>query len=513
MRPLLTPKQMAATDAATIAAGTPGAVLMERAGRAVAASALRVMGGRYGKRALVVCGKGNNGGDGFVAARILMHEGVRVTCAFIGDADEVAGDAAGHRDLFLRSGGKVVPLSKSALESADVVIDALFGTGFRGDVTGAAAEAIEAINESSVSVVAVDIPSGVNGMSGKVETLAVQADVTVVMAAEKTGTASGAGAVHAGKVEVADIGIDLDRAFEQGIGIEGEGAWVAEPADVAKILPVPSVDSHKRSRGSVALLGGSEGMSGAVILAARGAVRMGAGYATVGTTRSVEAIVSEALPEVLTSVLTDESHLGRDCLGAFKPVLERATSLAIGPGLGRGRDQQELVKAVTSEIDLPLVIDADGLNAMVDTSIDITSRKTPPILTPHPAELARLQETTIEEIQGFRLNAAREAAVDKESIVVLKGFRTVVAHPDGRVVVLPTGSSHLATAGTGDVLTGAIAALLAAGVDPFEAAWAAAYVHGLAGDLAAERVGGRGAVAWDVAEALPLAIAQVEEAK
>jgi NAD(P)H-hydrate epimerase len=192
--------------------------------------------------------------------------------------------------------------------------------------------------------------------------------------------------------------------------------------------------------------------------------------------------------------------------------MERATALAIGPGLGQGRDQQELLRAVIAEIELPLVIDADGLNAMVDTAIDTTRRKTPPVLTPHPAELARLQETTVERIQGFRLNAAREAALDKESIVVLKGFRTVVAHPAGRVVVIPTGSAHLATAGTGDVLTGAIAALLAAGVDPYEAAWASAFVHGLAGDLAAEQVGGRGVVAWDVAEALPIAISMLEDA-
>jgi hydroxyethylthiazole kinase-like uncharacterized protein yjeF len=503
---------MAALDASTIDSGTPGAVLMERAGRAVAASALRLLGGRYGKRAVVVCGKGNNGGDGFVAARALKHEGVRTLCAFVGDSTAVKGDAARHRDLFLRSGGRIVPFSKSVLEGADLVIDALFGTGFRGEVTGSAAEAIEAINESPASVVAVDIPSGINGESGKVVGAAVQADVTVVMGAEKIGTASGSGGVHAGRVEVADIGIDLANAFEGGVGIEREGAWMAEPTDVARVLPAARVDSHKRSRGSVAMLGGSEGMSGAVILAARGAIRMGAGYATVGTTRSVEAIVSEVLPEVLTSVLTDEPQLGRDCLGTFKPVLERATSLAIGPGLGRGREQQDLLKAVTSEVDLPLVIDADGLNAMVEIEVDVSKQKAPPVLTPHPAELARLQETTVEQIQGFRLNAAREAAIDEESIVVLKGFRTVVAHPDGRLVVIPTGSSHLATAGTGDVLTGAIAALLAAGVDPFEAAWAAAFVHGLAGDIAAERVGGRGAVAWDVAEALPLAIARLEDA-
>lgn len=491
MRPLLTPEEMAAADKATIDAGTPVEVLMDRAGGAVARAAIRLLGGRYGKKVAVVCGKGNNGGDGYAAARVLKREGLGVRCLTTSDPAELKGAAREHHELAVKARVPVDAFDAKRLRAADLVVDAMFGTGFRGGVTGDAAAAIAAINDSELPVIAVDIPSGIDGLTGSVEGPAVEADVTVTMAAEKTGTALGKGAALAGAIEVADIGIP----------VEPSEAFVTEAADVAGVLPSRELDAHKRSAGSVALLVGSEGLSGAAVLAGRGAVRMGAGYATAGVTRGIEPVVSAALPEVLTKIVTDDDVLGPAALDELKPVLERADSLAIGPGLGRGDRQRDLVVAVLRDVELPVVIDADGLNVLAGETSSLVERERPVVLTPHPAELARLLETETAKVQSDRLSAARDAAARFGCVVLLKGFHSVVADPSGRAVVNPTGGSELATAGTGDVLTGAVAALLAAGVEPFDAAWAAAYVHGVAGDLV-----GPGAIAWDVAEALPDAI-------
>lgn len=489
---------MGRADRATIDAGTPGEVLMERAGGAVLRAAIDVAGGRYGRRIAVVCGRGNNGGDGFVVARRARGEGMTAHCLFVGDPSGVEGAAAHHKRLMESSGIGVEPFDPGALAGADVVVDAIFGTGFRGVAEGAAAEAIAAINAFGAPVVAVDIPSGVDGATGRAHGPAVEAFVTVTMAAEKIGTAIGAGALHAGTVRVAHIGISVDNA----------AAWMAEESDVARRLPARAPDSHKRSLGAVALLGGSAGMSGAMVLAAAAAVRAGAGYVTAGVTAAVDAVMSVAMPEVLTQRVTDGEVLGPDALDAFRAVVERAGALAVGPGLGRGEAQAALVNRVLDEISLPLVIDADGLNVLAGDTGALQKREAPAVLTPHPAELARLLEVSTDDIQEDRLRSVRRAAERFGCIVLLKGFRTLVADPDGNVVVNPTGGPELATAGTGDVLTGAIATLLAAGVEPFDGAWMGAYLHGLAGSVAAER-GTRGVSAGDVAGALPEASARL----
>jgi hydroxyethylthiazole kinase-like uncharacterized protein yjeF len=497
MRPLLSPQEMAAADRRTIDAGTPDEVLMERAGRAVVRAVIELAGGRYGRRVAVVCGKGNNGGDGFVAARLAHREGLGVKCAFVGELSEVKGAAAHHLDLLRRTGLDVQPFSPNALEGADVIVDALFGTGFRGTAEGDAAVAIGAINDApGPRVVAVDIPSGVDGATGALRGPAVTADVTVAMAAEKTGTAMAPGAANAGDVRVADIGI----------AVPATNLSVAGPHDAGRRLPTRARDAHKRSGGSVAILGGSAGMSGAVVLAARAAVRAGAGYATAGVTAAVDSVVSVAVPEVLTKVVTPDSVLGPDALDELKPVLERADVLAVGPGLGTGAAQSELVARVLETVELPVVVDADGLNVLAGATDRLTARSWPAVITPHPGELGRLLETSTEAIQSDRLGAARAAAARFECIVVLKGFRTLIAGPGGAVVVNPTGGPELATAGTGDVLTGAVAAFVAAALDVFDAAWVGAYAHGLAGTIAAEERGVTGVLAGDVAEALPDAV-------
>lgn len=494
MRPLVTPDEMAMADQAAVDAGTPVEMLMERAGRAVARVVLQVAGGRYGKTVTLVCGKGNNGGDGFVAARILRAEGVRVRCLFVGQIDEVSGAARHHLDLLLGRGVSVGTFARDALEGSDVVVDALFGTGFRGRPEGPAEDAIDTINSAVCPVVSVDIPSGVNGRTGAVDGRAVEADVTVAMAAQKIGTAVGPGALHSGLIEVIDIGIPT--------GVYRVA--MSTRSNIARWLPDRHLDSHKRSRGSVAILGGSMGMSGAVTLAARGAMRTGTGYVTAGVPGLIQPIVASAVPEALTLSLTTEDTLGAGSLDEFKPILEKATAVAIGPGLGTGPEQTALVEAVLTSVALPLVVDADGLNALAADPTSLVQRTAPCVITPHPTELSRMTGEPVEKIQADRVSAARAAARAFGCTVVLKGYRSLIADGD-RVVVNPTGGPSLATAGTGDVLTGVIAALLAQGLPAFQAGVAGVYLHGLAGDAC----GDEGTVAGDVADSIPLALEQL----
>jgi ADP-dependent NAD(P)H-hydrate dehydratase / NAD(P)H-hydrate epimerase len=321
------------------------------------------------------------------------------------------------------------------------------------------------------------------------------------MAAEKYGTAVGPGSLLAGAVEVADIGIELGDA----------AVSVSEAADVARVVPTRSPDAHKRSGGAVVLVAGSAGMTGAALLAARGAIRMGAGYATVGVTPATAVAKAAVLPEVLSVAASRDETLGPEALERLGDAIKSAGALGLGPGIGRGDAQRDLVAQALERVDLPIVLDADGLNALVEDAKPLERRSGQTVITPHPGELARLFGVGTAEIQRDRLEWARRAAQRFGCVALLKGWRTVVAEPAGRMVVNCTGSSHLATAGTGDVLTGAVAALVAAGVAAFEAAWAAAYIHGEAGRLAAERVGA-GVLAWDVAEELSRARAAIERA-
>jgi ADP-dependent NAD(P)H-hydrate dehydratase / NAD(P)H-hydrate epimerase len=497
MRPLLTPEQMSEADSATIDSGTPAHVLMDRAGRAVAREVIRTVGGRYGTNVVVVCGKGNNGGDGFVAARVLAREGCKVLCTDAGTPYEASGAALHHLEVLRRSGIELRPFDASLLDEADVVVDAIFGTGFRGEAEGATAKTIDAINSCGAIVISVDIPSGVNGETGAVDGIAVNADRTVAIAAEKLGSALAPGAANAGAVTVVDVGIKVP---------DGD-VNVVEARDVALRLPHRSAAGHKRSNGSVAVLAGSTGMSGAALLCSRAAMRTGAGYVTLGSTVEVIEAANIALPEVLKRALWDGNGMSAVALERFGDVLERADALALGPGLRDRPAQRTLVEAGLGSLDLPVVLDADGLNVLNEDVSPLRNRQRPTVITPHPGELSRLTGLPVGDIQRDRLGSARRAAVDLSCIVLLKGFRTVVAAPNGEAVVTATGGPELATAGTGDVLSGILATFLAQGLEPFDAAWVAAHVHGLAGSVAGQAAGGRGVVATDVAEAIPDALA------
>jgi hydroxyethylthiazole kinase-like uncharacterized protein yjeF len=484
---------MGRADEAAIRSGTRAEVLMERAGQAVARAALALLGGRYGRRAVVVCGKGNNGGDGYVAARALATEGVAVSCYPVDDPSTLRGAPRHHFELYRVLGGRLSH-DPHVISDADVTVDAIFGTGFRASADGLGgppAEAIDVINKWARAVVAVDIPSGVDGATGAVRGPAVKAQTTVVMAAEKMGTAIPPGALHAGRVQVVDIGIPVDAYARANV--------LPSPRTIPRRDPT----AHKRSEGSAVLLAGSDAMQGAALLTVRGAQRAGAGYVTLGTTAAVKVAAHVACPEALVNGV-DAPALGPDALDVLAGAIERADAVGVGPGIGTDPPQRALVERILAEVDVSVVLDADALNVLARDTSPLTERSGrggPVVITPHPAELARLLGTQTADVQADRVGAARTAAERFGAVVVLKGWRSVVVAPDGRAEICPTGGPELATAGTGDVLTGAVTGL-GGGHD---GARAGVFVHGLAGTIAGERGGRSGVVAWDVAEMLPRA--------
>ncbi|MDP9068571.1 MAG: NAD(P)H-hydrate dehydratase [Actinomycetota bacterium] len=505
MRPLVTPAEMRRADEEAISGGTAATVLMDRAGRAVARVVLRETRGRYGKRVTIVCGKGNNGGDGLVAARVLHREGLRVVCCILFDPREATGAAKFHLDLLRASGCRVTVFDARHLQS-DVIVDAVFGTGFRGEITGAPREALDAVaqmarktaGERRPRVVSVDVPSA--GL--------VPADVTVALGAEKLQTFFDDGARES-EVVVADIGIP----------VRGGTVFVVDPEDIQAALPRLDPDDHKTSHGTVVVLAGSDRTTGAALLAARAAARMGAGYVTLASTQRVIDAAHVTLPEVLKEAVAPREVLGPDALDHAAAALDRSDAVALGPGLGTGDQQRQLVERALREVAQPLVLDADALNVLAGRSDILAERDAPLVLTPHSAELGGLLGRSTAEVVADRVTVVLEAAERFGCAVVLKGRNTLVATRSTVTAVaaaqgpatayaIPAGGPELATAGTGDVLTGALAALLARHREaPATTVTAAAcYVHGVAGSVAAERVGATGVMAWDVCEALPEAV-------
>lgn len=498
MQPVLTPAQMAAADQATIAAGTPSMDLMGRAGAACGRVAARMMGGTYGRRVLIVCGKGNNGGDGLVMASWLARRGALCEIVLLADPEELRGDALlSYQQAVQIPGCLFKEWEKVRAKDSDLIVDAMFGTGFKGVLDGRFKAAAQAINASGRPVLAIDIPSGVNGETGAVEGTAVRAHTTITMGALKTGLLLQPGAARAGRVEVADIGI-LPSALNSDLQL-------AAISDALAVMPLRLPTAHKRSVGKVLVVGGSRGMSGAAALAALGALRTGAGLVRMAVPESLAAQVGQQINEALTLGLPEhEGKFRLEAAGAVIDICTEVNALAVGPGLGRGAAVNEFVRAILDVVQTPVVLDADGLTAYAGNPEGLRGRPGPTVLTPHSGELGRLLDREAARVDADRLGAAGEAAQRCGAIVLLKGFRTVVAAPGGQAVLVDAGGPILATGGTGDVLTGAIAALLAGGVDPFVAAWAGACLHGAAGERLALTMGDRGALASEVADALPL---------
>ena len=509
MKPVLTPDQASALDRETQARGVPADLLMERAGRAVARSALDVMGGSYGRRAVVVCGKGNNGGDGLVAARHLARWGVRVAVVAVEALDDLREPAAGNAArLDEVTSIRVLPFAHAMLDRelrrADVAIDALFGTGFRGIPEDEWADAIAGLNASPAPVVAVDIPSGVNGATGAVEGDAVRADLTVTFGAPKVGVVVLPGAELAGAVRVADIGFPQDLMLAD--------AFLMEPADVAAVLPEREIDTHKRATGVLVVVAGSRDMTGRPAWSRGRRDGSGRGWSRSRCLRASCRSCRRASRR-RPSCRCPETPAGTvavSALGTLLDRLESADALAIGPGLSTHEETADLVRRLVRDCPVPFVLDADGLNAFTGRAAELADRKSDAVLTPHVGEFVRLAGVSARELAEDRLTHARALAERTGAVTLLKGSRTLVTTPDGVVRINPTGGPVLATAGSGDVLTGIIGGLVARGLDPADAASAGAYIHGLAGILAG-RSSGEGTLASDIARHVPEAVNRVRE--
>jgi NAD(P)H-hydrate epimerase len=508
MIPLLTSAETQAIDREAVERGTPVEMLMERAGIAVARAAAALAGGAYGRRAVVVCGKGNNGGDGLVAARHLSRWGMAVDVFLVSEPGSLGSPVDEKLEALTRGGTVARPATPDAIARAlarsDVAIDAIFGTGFRGEPDKQHLQAIEALNEGPAPVVAVDVPSGVEGDTGAVRGAAVAADVTVALGAPKVGDVLDPGASHAGVLQIADIGIppDLLRA----------DVSLIEAADVRAWLPRRAMDAHKRSSGVVLVIGGSTRMTGAPRLVAEGALRMGAGLVTIAVPESILGVVqATALESTFLGLPVDaDGALSGDAWDAVAAELDGFDAVALGPGLSTAPAAAELARKVILESPVPVVGDADAVNAFAGRAAELANRRAPGVITPHTGEFGRLFGMPASEVLEERLGLVRKAASETGGTVLLKGPHTLIAGPGGEVLVNPTGDPALATGGSGDVLTGMIAALVARGLDCPHAAAAAAFVHGLAGGLVADRTG-EGSTASDIARAVPAAVTSVRE--
>jgi NAD(P)H-hydrate epimerase len=495
LKPLYDAEGMRAVDRWAIEErGVASLGLMEAAGRAVA----EAVAGLFPEGPVrVVCGKGNNGGDGFVAARLLREMGFEVEALLLWPGEELRGDAAAS---FERFGGDLVEGDPTErLAGSGAVVDAIFGTGFEGAPREPAAAAIRAINSCGAPVVACDIASGVHASTGEVAGEAVFADVTVSFHAAKLGQRVAPGKWHTGELRVAPIGIPP--------GAPGGPAGGEIDAAVLSLAPRRGPHSTKFSSGQVTIAGGSRGLTGAVRMASLAAIRAGAGYATAAVPVDLELVFELAQPEVMSAACPG----GDGCLvpASEKAVLrtfERAAAGVLGPGLGRDPGSFELAREVAGKIEAPLVIDADGLNAFAGRLEELAARPAPTVLTPHAGELGRLLERDSSEIDAHRLTCAREAAKAAGAIVVLKGDDTIVTDGE-RIGVNAISAPALATAGSGDVLSGVTAALLARGLEPFTAACAAVVAHSRAGLDAAARVGAaESVIATDVIDSIPAGI-------
>ena len=470
--------------------GIPGLELMERAGAGLA-ELVQAPG-----RVAIVCGKGNNGGDGLVVARLLRERGREVDVMLLGHASQLRGDASANLERL--PGPPPRAFEVATLDRAGVIVDAILGTGFSDEPREPARSVIDAINAARghAVVIACDVPSGVDASTGEVAGLAVHADATATFHAGKPGLWIAPGKAHAGPVTVIDIGIPKGAPGQPTIGLIDELALAA--------IPRRGRDSTKFAAGAVLVCGGSLGLTGAPCLACEAAMRAGAGYVTAFVPSSLNLVFEQRLLEVMTVPLPDVD--GALSLAGAERILERAGragALVLGPGLGREPDSFELARKVALEVEIPLLIDADGLGAHAEQLSSLARRSAPTVMTPHAGELGRLLGCESVEVEAHRLACVRQAAAEAGAIVVLKGDDTLVAGPDGRVAVSRGGASALATAGTGDVLSGVIGAYLSKRMDPFTAACAGVLVHARAGQVAARRIGTEGVIARDVIEALP----------
>lgn len=511
MQIAVTSEQMRQMDQITIQNyGIPGIVLMENAGRAVADVILHEYS--PGVQILVFCGKGNNGGDGFVVARYLINNNFAVRVFLAGKVTDLKGDAKYNYTILQNMHVPVHSIQTQkdlkSLPLEGVIVDGLLGTGITGAVRGIYTDLIAWINNSGLPVVSVDCPSGLNCDTGTFEPVCVQADLTVTMGEIKQGLLLSPGNVQTGDLEVADIG--FPKTIYQDVPTH---TFVLDAWTVANMLPLRPINGHKGDFGKIFLLAGSRGLTGAAALASMASLRAGAGLSVLGIPESINPILEEKLTEVMTKPFSDngDGTLSFEAFEAIEDFLPWADALAIGPGLSGNPHTAELIRKLVPNLTYPTVLDADGINAFEGHMQLLQESSFKGIITPHPGELSRLTGLSIHEIEKDRIRIVRETAQKLGCVLVLKGGPTIIGIPDGNVYINTTGNSGMGTAGTGDVLTGIIGGLLAQGLSATHAALCGVFIHGLAGDIAAEVSGERSLIASDLLESLGAAFQSLEE--
>jgi len=513
---VLTSKEMREIDRKTIEEiGIPGPVLMENAGIRITGAILKRFPRITEEKVVIVAGKGNNGGDGFVVARHLFNRGARPNVLLLASKQELKGDAALNLGIAEKIGVEIAEVTKIeewkkhriGLFHASVIVDAIFGTGLLKPAEGLYATAIEDINKAPGFKVAVDIPSGLSSDTHLLIGPAVKADLTVALAAPKIGHVLPPAEEYVGELVISDISIPPFLFEDESLKLE-----VIEKKDALPYVQKRKRDSHKGTYGHLFVLAGSLGKTGAAVMAAKAALRMGAGLVTVGTPQSCLPVIARSMMELMTEALpeTPQKTISEAALPMVLNLLKGKDAVLIGPGISAHPSTAKLVVSLMPKIKVPAVIDADGLNILAENPDALKSFSCPAVLTPHPGEFARLIRRSTKDVLDNRLALAAEFADKYKVFLVLKGYRTLVATPRGKIFINPTGNPGMATGGSGDVLSGMIASLIIQEKNILGATAAAVYLHGLSGDIGAKRIGERPLIAGDLIKYLPQALKEME---
>jgi ADP-dependent NAD(P)H-hydrate dehydratase / NAD(P)H-hydrate epimerase len=505
---VVTAAQMREMDRLTIQKyGVPSLTLMERAGEGITKAILERFARAAKKGVLVVAGKGNNGGDGFVVARLLKKKRIPCEVALLARQNELSPDAAHNLGSYAKLRGNVTEITEGSLRRLSermggkgLLVDGILGTGIKSAVTGLYGDAITLMNAAGAPIVSVDIPSGLDTDSGTSLGAAIQAEMTVALAYPKLGEVIYPGVSHVGELAVADIGIDSRAVKDVSPSIR-----LLQREEIRWLVPVREADTHKGTYGHMLVMAGSRGKTGAAILACRAGMRTGAGLVTLAAPRSLNDIFASTLVEVMTEPLANSSAEEMEPLddAEWRRLLERKSSLLFGPGIGVNDSTRSALRWLLRNLEIPWVIDADGLSCLALEIDRLRHAKTPPILTPHPGEMARLIDKDTATVNRDRIGTARSFAMERRCHIVLKGARTVIATAEGKVFINPTGNPGMASGGMGDVLGGVLAALLGQGFDPEDAMKLGVYLHGFVGDRVAAEKGQIGLIASDIIDGLP----------
>ena len=500
--------QMQLLDRMTIEeTGIEGIMLMENASKAVFDVCKGYLNSICGKHAVIVCGVGNNGGDGFAIGRMLKNIDIQTKILFLGDKEKLKEDAYANYELAFNMG---IEIEKNFVENffndADIIIDAIFGTGFKGELRQLESSVIKAINESKKYVVSVDLPSGVNGDTGEVSSICIKANETVTFQLPKIGILLYPASDYCGKITTADISIPKENIDKINFKIN-----VLTKQEASSFLPKRENRSNKGTFGKVVLLAGSAEMTGAGVFSAKSAYKSGCGLVYANMPEECRTVMNVLVPEAIFK--TVDSKYGKFSTESIKSIygLEEAGAVILGPGIGGGEEVSKFVEGVLREVKSPIVIDADGLNAIAKNKKILKSEKTKTIVTPHIKEMSRLTGLSVAEILKDTINVAKDFAKENNVVVLLKDARTIIANPDGDIYINTTGNNSMAKGGSGDVLSGVIGALLAQGMPIFEGAVLGCWLHGVAGDLAAKEFGHYGVMASELADYISYAIKEIEQ--